>query len=183
MEREPTLSEAMAGSRVPFSVRGTRYQIRQPTTEEYDDAMAVQRLWRAYWMAQPELQRLQELPCTDQEVSKYQIMIDQAQELFEELQEGDPRKAEMAKYVVNLQAALEGRTLAQETAANRATLARDRWLCQRLLEDEQGQPMVDTSQGYEEAKAQWESIPLGVKNASRPAIWRVLAMVEEAPFG
>lgn len=183
MEREPALTEAMAGSRVPFTVEGARYQIRQPTTEEYDDAMATLKMWRAYWLAQPEVRRLQELPCTAAEVIRYQTHIQQAEGLFQELPEQDARKADLASLVVRLQAALEGRTLAQETADHRAILARDRWLCQRLLEDEHGQPLVDMSQGFEKARAQWEAIPLAVKNAARMPIHRALALVEEAPFG
>jgi ABC-type nitrate/sulfonate/bicarbonate transport system ATPase subunit len=93
---------------------------------------------------------------------------------------GDAEKDALLDRIAALQRTLDKRSLADELAGERALLARDRYLTQRLLQDEHGKPALDL-RGPDFAQ-QWERLPLRVKDAARPAVWTVLGQVRQAPF-
>lgn len=177
---QPTLVDVMDGKGVPFYVDGTPFLIRQPTTEEYDDAIALQNLVIRRTLALPDVKALASVPCSDAERLTYEAMIAAAEMRFKEAEEGSVERDALAEQINRLQRTIERRTLADETASERGVLARDRWLTMRLLCDEHGKPAFNTlDPNVGEA---WERLPMRVKNEARPAVWRVLGMVRDAPF-
>ena len=178
-ESEETLAEVMDARPLVFYAAGEQFSIRQPTTEEYDDALGIQNLVLRRTLAMPEVRALADQPCSAAEALTYKAMIAAAEKRFEELEDGFAKDAAAAE-VSRLERALERRTLADEIAGDRAVLARDRWLTMRLLCDKDGKPVFDTNAA--DVKARWEALPLSVKEAARPAIWQALALVRSAPF-
>jgi len=51
--QETTLAEILDGKGAPFTVDGATFLVRPPSTEEYDDAIAMERLMRRRWLADP----------------------------------------------------------------------------------------------------------------------------------
>jgi hypothetical protein len=177
---EPTsLSAIMHGDMFPFEVDGVTFQIRQPTTEEYDDALNLQRLVYRSALAQPHIAALKEYPCTDAERSNYERLIERI-EADQAEAESEEKRQELESEKVGLLADLESRTLAEETASEQAILKRDRWLTARLLCDAEGDPVFRPN--AKDFAVQWERLNLKIKDTARPAIWIVLGMVREAPF-
>jgi len=179
---DPKLSEILAGKSIPFTVDGKVYRIRPPTTEEYDDAIMVQSMVYRRWMSQPEVQGLANQPPSTAHRQIFEELIQELEEQLEALPEDElGRRRVLSLRLRRLRQELHDRNLAEEVAVERATLARDRWLCARLLCDENGDPVFDTTS--EEFAVAWEQLPMGVKDAARPVIWRVLAQVATTPFG
>ena len=179
-EPRDNLADIWDAKGAPFDAGGASFRIRPPSTEEYDDAMAIERMVVKRWLSDPALQPLKDEPCSDTERAMYEAMIAQADERFREAEDGSPEKDGLLDRIATLQRTLAKRTLADEIASDRATLARDRYLCQRLLTDEQGKPVLDLR--AKDFADRWEALPLAVKNGARPAIWTVLAQVRNAPF-
>jgi hypothetical protein len=180
MEQEATLSDVMGAQPVPFDVEGESFLIRHPSTEEYDDAISLLRLVQRRSMALPQVAELRDTPCSDFERASYEALIAASEREFEEAEEGTPKKRAMADEVARLQNDLDKRTLADEISAERGVLARDRWLCARLLCDADGKPVFEcNAKSFPE---KWERLPMSVKDAARPAIWSVLGAVRRAPF-
>lgn len=178
-DNELTLADVMDGEPIPFWVDGKQFFIRQPTTEEYDDALTVQTITRKRLLALPEFAEMKGLPCSDTERAVYQAMIEASEAAFEATEDEAARDA-MAERIAGLQQQLENRTLADEMATDRAMLARDRFLCQRLLCGADGKQLLNPkAKNFAE---RWERVPLTVKDAARPAIWTAVAMVQQAPF-
>lgn len=180
MADEATLSDVMMAQPVPFEVEGEAFLIRHPSTEEYDDAISLLRLVQRRTMALPEVSGVRDTPCSDFERASYEALIAASEREFEEAEEGTPKKRAMADEVARLQNDLDKRTLADEIATERGVLARDRWLCARLLCDTDGKPVFECN--AKDFKEKWERLPMSVKNAARPAIWSVLGMIRRAPF-
>lgn len=78
---------------------------------------------------------------------------------------------------LNLNADIDQATL---LARVYAALRRDRWLVAQLLCDEQGRRLCDTS--TPEGLQAWERLPLAVKDAARPVLWRMLDVIRDLPF-
>jgi hypothetical protein len=175
-----SLADILDGKGVPFVVDGATFLIRPPTTEEYDDAIAMERLMQKRWLSDPALASLKDEPCSDEERRTYQVMIDAAERQFTEAADGSQEKQNLAERLASLQRTIEKRTLAEELAGDRALLARDRYLTQRLLCDEHGKQILNPRAA--DFPEQWEGLPLKVKNAARPAIWTALGQVRQAPF-
>ena len=181
-EKLPTgdLTAIAAAQLQHFEIDGEKFQIRQPTTEEYDEALSLQRVVYRRTLAQPHIKALADIPCTDDERSIYQGMLNNLEAEFAGLEES-AKKRDLAREIARLQEELDDRTLAEETASERAVLARDRWLCARLLCGADGAAVLPPTTTPDAAPA-WERLPLAVKDAARPAIWYVLTLVREAPF-
>lgn len=173
------LTDAMDGAPVPFFVDGEAFTIRQPSPEEYDDAMAIQSITRKRALALPEIAELQSVPCSDRERAIFEGMIEAAERLYEET-EDDAAGTAIAERINRLREQMEKRTLAEEVASERAILARDRYLCQRLLADKNGKALLDPKSPTFAKK--WAKLSLSVKDAARPAIWTALALVQNVPF-
>ncbi len=178
--QDTTLAEILDGKGAPFTVDGATFLVRPPTTEEYDDAIAMERLMRRRWLADPALQAMKDEPCSQQEREMYESMIKDADKRFREAEDGSAEKDALLDRIASLQRTLDKRTLADELAGERALLARDRYLTQRLLQDEHGKPVLDLRAA--DFAQQWERLPLRVKDGARPAIWTVLGQVRQAPF-
>jgi hypothetical protein len=176
---ETTLGAVMNGQPVPFEVDGQAFQVRQPTSEEYDDALNLQRLVYRTALAQPHIKALKQYQCTEAERANYERLIERIA-ADREASENEDKRAELAAERANLIEDLATRTLAEETASEQAILKRDRYLVGLLLCDADGEPVFDTS--AKNFAAQWERLALRVKDAARPAIWIALGMVREAPF-
>lgn len=182
MTPDPKLSEILAANSLPFTVDGRVYRIRPPTTEEYDDAVAVQAMVYRRWLSQPEVQDLASRPPSAEHRRVFEELIKEVEEQLDALPDDDlGRRRVLSLRLRRLRQELQDRTLAEEIAVERATLARDRWLCARLLCDEDGEPLLDPAS--EDFALQWERLPMEVKDAARPVIWRMLAQVATAPFG
>lgn len=188
MAEQATLSDAASAEPVGFRVGKDKFRIRKPTNEEFDDAQALQRLTYRRTMANPEVRALANLPCDGSERLSLQAILEDLRTRFAEAEDGEA-KADLSEQIADMQDTLEHRTLADQTASERAALVRDRWLCARLLQlpvlDESGEvsrwePAFDTQS--DDFSERWERLPLQVKDAARSAIWRVLAMVRDAPF-
>jgi hypothetical protein len=177
---DPTLTSVLDGEGTPFEVDGVSLLIRPPTPEEYDDAMNIQALAYRKALALPEIRDLGDEPCSDAERESYEAMIASAEAEFKEAEDGSDRKREAAEMSARLKRALERRTLAEELASDRSTLARDRYLTSRLLCDRTGRKILDPkAKNYVE---QWAAIPPRVKDAARSAVWTELGKVRTAPF-
>lgn len=178
--QDTSLADILDGKGAPFTVDGASFLIRPPTTEEYDDAMAIERMVKKRWLGDPALARLKDEPCSEEERASYLGMIAATDKEFQEAEDGSATKNALLDRIASLQRALEKRTMLDEVATERAILARDRYLVQRLLVDGAGKPVLDPrSPDFPE---QWERLPLKVKNGARPAVWRVLGQVRQAPF-
>lgn len=174
-----TLTDALGNSMLTFRSEGRNWSIRQPLPEEYDDAMSLQTMTYRKVLQQPHVQAVANMPCSEGERALLEGMISLTERRFREAEDG-PQKDDLAQELARLQNDLTSRTLAQETASDRAALTRDRWLCMRLLCDENGKAIFDTSATDFEEK--WNKFPIKIKDDARPAIWRALTLVREAPF-
>lgn len=173
------LAEIMDGKGIPFEVSGRRFFIRQPTTEEYDDAANLQNLVVRKALATPEIAELKSVPPSDDELEQYDRMIKAAEAGFKE-SEIDGDRQRYADRAAQLRRVLEKRTLADEIAEGQGILARDRWLTARLLCDVDGKPIFDTtSKGF---KQKWDRLSMEVKNSARPVVWAMLGLVQTLPF-
>lgn len=181
-EQRDQMTDALEGKGTPFDVDGASFLIRPPTTEEYDDAEALARLVRQRTLRLPFVAEVSGEPCSDQERAIYQGMIDAAEERFRLAEDGSAVKDALARRITDLQRQMERRTLADELADERAILARDRWLCMRLLCDDAGRQVIPLTGKQADIEAAWEEVPLKVKNQARPAIWAEIRKVREAPF-
>lgn len=175
-----SLADVIAGKGVPFEVNGASFRIRPPTTEEYDDAMAMERMVLKAWQADPALAHLRDVPCSETERASYEAMIADLDARFHAAADGSAEKDDLAGQIAGLQRSLDKRTMLDEVASDRALVARDRYLLQRLLVDADGRPIFNPRAA--DFPEQWERLPMQVKNAGRPAIWLVLRMVRQAPF-
>jgi len=163
------LADMLAGKGIPLDVpmlvvdaagqvvaEVKRFYIRQPTTAEYDDAqMLYEQTERVY---------------RGSALGLGAKGIPVAEALAEAEHTVDP------KYAKELRALTADVYLARLDAR----LRRDRFLTARLLCDEAG-PLfdVDTPEGV----AAWDALPLTVKDAARPVVWRMLEAMNTLPFG
>lgn len=165
-----SIAELLAGAGFPFDVSllevqdsgliiptVKRYYIRQPTTAEFDDADSLyNQLERAY----------------------------RRSELVQELR-GQPVEEAQALASITTDKREAARLLALTAdvfvARTEAALKRDRWLTARLLCDEDGNQLADTTTPA--GIAAWDAIPIPIKDAARPVIWRMLETVRQLPLG
>ena len=176
---ELTLTDVMSGKPVPFSVDGIRLAVRWPSPEEYDDAMAFQRLVRSRELRKPEVADLKDEPPTDETKATFRVFIAEAERQFRQAQDDAQRdywNNQMAAY----SRALEQSNLAEELADKRAALARDRWLTVRLLCHENGRRYFNLQ--AKDLEEKWRRFPQRAKEAIRPVLWRMLRSIETAPF-
>lgn len=187
-EPENTLSDVTSPYPLEFSVGKDHFRLRKPTSEEYDDAQGLQRLTYRRTLAKPEVQALADLPCDESEILSLQALLMSLQAQFDDAEDGE-QKADLLEQIADIQATMDTRTLAQQTASERASLVRDRWLCARLLlvpvygvdgDTPRWEPAFDTNS--KEFAERWEALPIQVKDAARSAIWRALSLVRDAPF-
>jgi hypothetical protein len=190
---EESISAILDGRGLPFVAEGRTFYLRPPGPEEYDDAMALQTLVRRRTLATPQVAELRAYPMTPEHRAGIEATIANLEARAAELKEAEKEEAGSATCVGGLGereqiqsrigeygAMLEKRTLAEQTADERATLARDRWLLARLLTDEEGRQVFAASgPQFEE---QWRRFPVRLKNEARPLIWLLMRMVENAPF-
>lgn len=181
MSEDLTLTAALDSQGVPFAVAGETFYIRPPTTEEYDDATTIVSVVKQRFLASAEAASLGDAPCSASEHRIIESYIQQTATRLADTEPDTPRAKLYADRLKHWRQALTERTAAQEIADDRALLARDRWLCGRLLTDGQGKPVCGTP-GTPEFAARWERLPLAIKDAARGAIWQALTLVEEAPF-
>lgn len=168
------------GTPLQFEADGKVFQFRQPRTEEYDDALALEGLVRRRVMAMPELQSLKEKPCSDMERMTIERLIEMATAELDEAEPGSLHATTLGERLGLYRRLLDNRTLADEIANERAILARDRWLTIHLLCDEHGRQLFDPDDV--QSMAAWEKVPIRIKDAARPLVWEVLRLVVDAPF-
>jgi hypothetical protein len=177
---DPTLTDVLDGGGTPFEVSGVSFSIRPPAPEEYDDAMNLQTLVYRRSMAAPEIKELADVPCSDEEQLSYAMMIANAEARFKEAEEGSEIKRDAANTISFLKRQIASRTLAEELSQDRATLARDRWLCMRLLCDGKGEQLLDPKDP--ELATKWATISPVIRDAARQSIWAELGKARNAPF-
>ena len=165
-----SIAELLAGAGFPFDVSllevqadGTvqavvkRFYIRQPTTAEFDDADSLYSQTERAYRRSELVQELRGQP------------VEEAQALAAITD--DKREA----------ARLLALTADVFIARTEAALKRDRWLTARLLCDEDGKQLADTTTPA--GIAAWDAIPIPIKDAARPVIWRMLETVRQLPLG
>lgn len=173
MSEELTEKEIVEGTPVEFKVGAETYYMRQPTTEEYDDAHALMGAVETKWRRRPEIAALVDEPCSDSEKATIALSVARLEKRIEELpKESKAEREELRSRRAALLRESETRTLADESASDRALLARDRYLIKVLLCNKDGDPL-----GVE-----WEKLPISIKNAARPVVWKVISAYENAPF-
>jgi hypothetical protein len=160
----------------PFESGGKSYFIRKPLTEEYDDARMLLEVVQKRTRVDPLVKDLEKYPCSEDEADGFRALIEASRVLMDRLSPDDYRRVFLRKRIQAAEESLKKWTLADEVASDRASLARDRYLCRILLCDENGDPVVSTD-------TEWEDLPLKVKDASRQTIWRALQAVKDGPFG
>ncbi len=174
-----SLADILSGKGMPFEVDGRTFHIRQPTTEEYDDARLYEALVRKRLLAMPEIAELKKLPISDEYRAALEAYISWLEEQYESTDDQD-RKETLASQIAAYRLMLDTYTLADEVAGQRAAVARDRYLTARLLCDADGNPMFDMN-SPEDVK-RWERLPMKIKDAARVAVHVMLEAVENAPF-
>lgn len=164
------LSEWLHGKGIPFQVDGVAFSIRQPTTEEYDDAISLAQLTKVAVELSDQMADVRGKPVPDLE------------RLADELERMAQDETNLPKQLDYMDRAkrLRAWTVDQYLAQQRAVLARDRWLTARLLCNAEGEQMFDTTTAA--GVAAWERLPLRVKNAAMPHVRTMLGVIEELPF-
>ena len=179
---ENKLTDVIGRDLLPFEVDGKLFHVRQPMPEEYDDGEMLKTLAYQKTLKQDYVQDVADVACSDGEKALFEMVIKDTQARFDAL--GDVENAllkdQLAAEIARLRNDITDRTLAQEFASDKATLARDRWLTMRLLCDADGKPVFDLA--AKDFAAQWAKFPIKVKDAARVIIWHALALVREAPF-
>lgn len=166
-----------------FRAGGQEWAVRQPLCEERDDARAIYRMYEALWTARPEIQLLADVKPSEDELTVIDRTIENAQELLAAA-EHPAHKDALKRRIVALKRQRKSWNRAKEIVAERAALARDRWLTLRLLMEptEAGgwRQMFDPQDPADAAK--WETLDDTVREAARPAIWQALRLVEDGHF-
>lgn len=170
-KRADVLAAMLDGGGISFEFSGALFTIRQPTTEEYDDALAVEEIARQSVLNSDAIVDLKGKP------GALSSMLADDIEAEAESEPSLPQKRKLLDKAERLRKN-DG---AQEIANQRAHLARDRWLAARLLCDSEGVQLVDpdTADGI----VAWERLPMGLKNTARPYIWQMLEAINTLPFG
>jgi hypothetical protein len=172
MTDNESIQEIVDGTPVAFEHQGQTYQVRQPTTSEYDDAQALYDAAATRWRNMAEIAALAAVPPTD--LALFERAIQQLSQKLAE--EADERKREhITARLASMRREVEHRTAQDESVVERALLARDRYLTQALLCDNQGKTLCPDRDAF-------ERLPMSLKNAARPHVWRVWRMVERVPF-
>lgn len=162
------LSEWLHGKGVAFEVDGARFVIRQPMTEEYDDALSIyETVLQSF---QTSLKELSEVPVADLQALADMLETELASE------ESVPKIVRLQEQIESLRSW----SVQQYVAHRRALRSRNRFLTQRLLCDEHGNQIITGTD--EEQMILWEALPMSVKDAAIPAIEEVMEAVNEAPF-
>lgn len=175
-----TEKEIVEGAPIEFEIEGRTFYMRQPTTEEYDDAQTLQQMHDGLWRAKPEMQEAAQAPCSEAERMTFLLGIRALEQQIESLKDDEQDKADLIRSrIAGLHRQLDGRTLADELVGERALLARDRALTRMLLVDANQKPLFPPGKAGDAA---WAKFPLRAKDACRRQVWRVMRAVEEAPF-
>lgn len=181
-DTEHKLTDAIGRPLLPFDVDGQLFHVRQPMPEEYDDGEMLKTLAYQKTLKQDYVQDVAAVPCSDGEKALFERVISDTQARFDAL--GDVENAalkdQLAAEIARLRNDITDRTLAEEFASDKATLARDRWLTMRLLLDENGKAIFDLA--AKDFPEKWAKFPIKVKDAARVFIWHALSLVREAPF-
>jgi len=180
---DDSIPKVLSGEMIPFEANGTKYWIRQPLTEDLDEAEFIQRLIEKRTLLRPEVAELCAYPCTPEARTGFEFEIQKLETLYRDL---DPKEVQrlsnLARRIADFRRRVESYNLGQELADERSILARDRFLCIILLCNEAGSQVIgDTS--TKEGLQQWEDLDRSVKERARPAIWKVMRLVDELPFG
>lgn len=173
------LSDILLGPGLPFDVDGKTFYVRAPSPEEYDDAMSLQAAVRKRALATPEIAVMRELPASDEAARMIKEAIAETEQEIADTDD-EEKTGVLKRRLDGLREVSAKRNLADEVAEERAILARDRWLTLRLLCDENSKPVVPPGKVTRDS---WALLPLQVRNAARPAIWIVLGMINDLPFG
>lgn len=180
LEESDVITRALQGEPIWFDVDGTRWGIRHPSTEEYDDAVNIQNIVRRRTLLAYEVQELHGQPCSDDERATFEALIRATQDRIKSSAHGSLEQRNLLARLARLQKMLAERTLADEIADERALVARDRYLTMRLLVDEHGQQVFNI---YDPSvKVAWDKFPMKVKNAARSAVWLVMQIIENIPL-
>lgn len=179
----PDIPQVVSGEPIPFEVGGRTFYIRQPRTDEIDESSFVQDVVRATALQREEVEYFKTFPCSEDCRQSFEEEIKILDLLFRRL---DPksettRRQAISQRIVALQTRLSKYTRADEFADGYAALCRDRYLAFVLLCDSEGRQMFTDPSNSDQVTV-WEMIPLPIKDAARPAIWRALRLIEDLPF-
>lgn len=169
---EATVQQILDGTPLTFEFGGRKFMLRQPTTAEYDDAQGIYDAAAARWRRMTEIQALANVPAED--IAMFERAIEHlATELAAE---EDTRKQDHIKArLSSMRREIEHRTALDESVADRALTARDRYLTKVLLCDDQGKALCVSDDA-------WERLPISLKNTARAHVWAVWRMVESVPL-
>lgn len=177
---EITLDAIAQGCVLWFKAGSETYYLRPPTTEQYDEATGVERVATVLFRSREDVSRLAEFPPSLDDVVLRTRELKRYEELFAEAADGSTKKELAADMIAALQVLLSNRTRADQEAETRAMLKRDRYLVMVCLCDVNGKRTF--ANGSADSVDQWEGFSLGVKDAARSHIWRILRAMKMLPF-
>ena len=176
------VSRVLKKTPFPFEADGKTYQIRQLRTEEFDEAEFLARVARLRASRRSEVIEFKGEPCSIEARAMFEFEIQRLEEMFRNVDPDDElRRQAITARLASIRRRQDTYTLEEELTDEYASVVRDRFLCSVLLCDSAGRQIIGDP-STDEGLQQWEDLPMTVKEASRPAIWRALKLIEEIPF-
>lgn len=172
-----SLSQALAGRGVAFRVGDHHFVIRQPTPDEYDDAIWTYRVARRLALAQAQQMGLSALDVPPPDLAAAVATLQRERDASPDDEE---RKA-LDERLRALRRIAETLTLAEVSANERANDAQMRRLVYLLLCYEDGSQVIDAPD-TQAGDQQFGLLPLPVVRAAKAATQEMLDAIERLPF-
>lgn len=172
-ELQMPLDELLAGGRLRFEVDGQRLYIRQPTPAERDESLLIRAIEHERLLRRADLAELAKEPLQPERLAALDAEIDALLTALGR-QEETGKQRWIRTSLIELVTAKK-QTAADPIADYYATLARDRWLAQRLLEDEAGAHLVTSPEV-------WAALPPAVQDTATIKTAEVMRLIYKLPF-
>lgn len=173
-EFERSIEELIAGKRISFEALGKTFYIRQPTDIERDDATLLQLAARQEAKAKPYIAKLYRQPLPQPDLDEIDKEIAECRRRKDVPELDDFRKRwfeERIKSLGERRVANAGESLVESAAS----IARNRFLAARLLQFEDGTPVVTK-------KVTWESLHPQLQDSATMATARMMRYLYLIPF-
>lgn len=180
-KKDATLADTLSPGPVSFEVGGRTYYVRPPTPEEYDEAITIFEIAKKRALASTELADLKDAPMSDEEKETYKMAVEMTTERLKEVEAGTPEEERLLTTRARLMEIIETTSLAEELAAKRAVIKRDRWLTMRLLCRRNGSSIFDTNDPKSVEKFQTQVSP-AIRQAAREHVVALLQGITDLPF-
>lgn len=181
------IQKIIDGSRIPIEIPypwddGQKWFMRQPDDWLYDYAIAIREAAEAELLADPDMQRLKNMPPSKEWQAQQTLAIETTESEIAALKKkGKARKPEedieLKKQEDWLQRLLKPSdySRAEELALKRGKRAFESWLIPRLIVDEAGNPLfeMDTDAG----KALWDALGMQIKTQLRVPFYYAVNLI------